>query len=600
MVSQLVKIAKPHSPIRIILPYFLFALVVTGLSVSTLYSYLFFHGLIEAVCIIVILAVFALAWNSRKLLDNHYILFLGISFLSSAAFQLVHMFAFKGFGIFPGNDANLPTQLWIAFRYVFSLSFLIAPAFTTRRINVAATITAFTVITVALFVAIFFGLFPDCYIEGEGLTPFKVFSEYIIIVILLAALGLLLRKRHLFDPFVLRMLAFSIISAAAADAAFSQYQNVYGQVNLIGHLCLFLSAVLLYRAIVVTGIERPMALIFRNLEKSEERFRLIAETSVDLIFQLDVAGKVVFCSQAVVRYGYNVADVIGKDFSTYIAADDFEPALSAFKRVISGERINSLELRLLSADGKFYHVEINIVPMSVNDSIVGLQGISRDVTDRKQNEEQIKASLAEKEVMLREIHHRVKNNLQVISSLVSLQADSLTDDRIRQELNEVRDRIRSMALVHEKLYQSSNLQQLNFAEYTASLLHYLWRSHGSLAEKVRLNLVVAPVVLPIEVAVPCGLILNELAGNALKHAFPGNVGGEITVGLDYDSANGAIRLRVHDNGVGLPAGLDWRQSSSLGLRLVQILAGQLHGTVATGADPGCEFAVTFPLREFQA
>ncbi len=592
--------AKPRSLVQIILPYVLFALVVIGLSLSTLYSYLFFHSLIEAVCVVVTLTVFALAWNSRKLLDNHYILFLGISFLSSAAFELVHMLAFKGYGIFPGDGANLPTQLWVAFRYVFSLSYLIAPAFCTRRLNAAATLTVFTLITALLFAAIFFGYFPDCYIEGEGLTPFKVISEYIIIVILLSALGLLFRKRNLFDRLVLRMLAFSIISAAVADAAFSQYQHVWGPANLVGHLCLFLSAVLIYWAIVVTGIERPMALIFRNLEKSEERFRLIAETSGDVIFQLDVAGKVVFCSHAVVQYGYSVTDVVGKDFSTYIADDDLEPAVSAFKRVIDGERINSLELRLLSADGTFSHVEINVAPLSVNDSIIGLQGISRDVTGRKQSEEQIKASLAEKEVMLREIHHRVKNNLQVISSLVSLQADSLTDDRIRQELNEVRDRIRSMALVHEKLYQSSNLQQLNFADYSASLLQYLWRSHGALAEKVRLNLVVAPVVLPIEAAVPCGLILNELAGNALKHAFPGNVGGEVTVGLDYDPANDAIRLRVHDNGVGLPSGLDWRQSSSLGLRLVQILAGQLHGTVATGTGSGSEFTVAFSLKGFQA
>jgi two-component sensor histidine kinase len=219
-----------------------------------------------------------------------------------------------------------------------------------------------------------------------------------------------------------------------------------------------------------------------------------------------------------------------------------------------------------------------------------------DITARKRAEEQIKASLAEKEVMLREIHHRVKNNLQVISSLVSLQADSLTDERMREEFNDVRDRVRSMALIHEKLYQTSDLAQLNFADYAASLLHSLWRSHGALAEKVRLNLALAPVTLSIETAMPCGLILNELAGNALKHAFPGSNGGEVTVGLEYDVLTGAVCLHVHDNGVGLPAGLDWRQSPSLGLHLVQILAGQLCGTVATGIGPGAEFSVTFPLN----
>ena len=225
--------------------------------------------------------------------------------------------------------------------------------------------------------------------------------------------------------------------------------------------------------------------------------------------------------------------------------------------------------------------------------------IFSDITERKQAEEQIKASLAEKEVMLREIHHRVKNNLQVISSLISLQAAGLTDERMQGEFNDVRDRVRSMALIHEKLYQTSNLAQLNFADYAASLLSSLWRSHGNLAAKVRLNLEIAPVVLSIDAAVPCGLILNELAGNALKHAFPNGRGGEVTVGMEYNPS-ATVCLRVHDNGVGLPIGMDWQQSSSLGLRLVRILAGQVRGSVETGIGPGAEFQITFPLNEAQA
>lgn len=232
--------------------------------------------------------------------------------------------------------------------------------------------------------------------------------------------------------------------------------------------------------------------------------------------------------------------------------------------------------------------------------IVRSGGMVHDITARKQADEQIKTSLAEKEVMLREIHHRVKNNLQVISSLISLQSDNLTDGRIRDELNDVRDRVHSMAMVHEKLYQTNDLAHLNFAEYAASLLHSLWRSHGTLAEKARLTLALEPVALSIEAAVPCGLLLNELAGNALKHAFPNNRSGEVTVGLEHDPATDAVCLRVYDNGIGFPAGLDWRQSSSLGLRLVQILAGQLRGTVETETNTGTEFRVTFPLKGFLA
>jgi two-component sensor histidine kinase len=220
-----------------------------------------------------------------------------------------------------------------------------------------------------------------------------------------------------------------------------------------------------------------------------------------------------------------------------------------------------------------------------------------EIAERKKAEELIKASLAEKEVMLREIHHRVKNNLQVISSLINLQATSLTDEGMRDEFKDVRDRVRSMALIHEKLYQTNDLARLNFADYAASLLSSLWRSHGTLAAKVLLNLELEPVVLSIEAAVPCGLILNELAGNALKHAFLEGCGGEVTVGMKHNASANTVCLSIHDNGIGLPVDMDWRQSTSLGLRLVRILAGQLHGSVETGTGPGAEFHLIFPLNE---
>jgi two-component sensor histidine kinase len=170
---------------------------------------------------------------------------------------------------------------------------------------------------------------------------------------------------------------------------------------------------------------------------------------------------------------------------------------------------------------------------------------------------------------------------------------------MRDEFNHARDRVRSMALIHEKLYQTSNLARLNFAEYAASLLGSLWHSRGKLAEKVRLTLALAPVLLSIETAVPCGMILNELAGNALKHAFPDGCDGEVTVSMEHHPSAHTVCLGVRDNGVGLPADVDWRQSSSLGLRLVRILAVQLHGTVDAGIGPGAEFQITFPLNEAQ-
>ena len=208
----------------------------------------------------------------------------------------------------------------------------------------------------------------------------------------------------------------------------------------------------------------------------------------------------------------------------------------------------------------------------------------------------MQASLKEKDVLLKEIHHRVKNNMQVISSLISLQADSVIDTDLQSVLADMRNRVRTMALVHEKLYQTKDMARLDFAEYASSLLNYLWSAHGDDARNVHLNTLLAPLIMSIEMAVPVGLILNELASNAIKYAFPGGREGEVTVTLSHDPATGDACLRVRDDGVGLPEDLAWQQSSSLGLRLVQMLTGQIRGTVKTGACPGTEFQINFNLK----
>jgi two-component sensor histidine kinase len=277
--------------------------------------------------------------------------------------------------------------------------------------------------------------------------------------------------------------------------------------------------------------------------------------------------------------------------------EDTNRTLTAWRESVRcGDKLD-VEHRVLGVDDQWHHVLTRGVPIrNEQGEITCWAGINLDISGLKQAEEQIRASLAEKEVLLREVHHRVKNNLQVISSLVSLQAANLVDERTREVFGDVRDRVRTMALVHEKLYQSGNLAQLNFADYVTSLLHYLWRAHGTLADKVHLKLELAPMVLPVETAVPCGLILNELTTNALKHAFPSGSGGTVTVGTELHAESATVSLWVRDTGVGLPAGQDGSPTQSLGLRLVQILAGQLRGTVEQETGPGAFFKVTFRLQ----
>ncbi len=288
--------------------------------------------------------------------------------------------------------------------------------------------------------------------------------------------------------------------------------------------------------------------------------------------------------------GLHVREVIARTQCRWQDGRPFQFEAQPTPRALGGEIVRNQRYVITRPDGAEMALETSSAPMRIGDQIAGTVTVWHDITERVLAEKTILASLHEKEVLLKEIHHRVKNNMQIISSLVSLQADTLDNPTLQPLFNDLRDRVRTMALVHEKLYQSDSLAEIDFAEYTGSLLHYLWRANGDAASNVRLRLAVQPVSISIEQAVPCGLMLNEMVTNALKHAFRERADGELTVVL-HAGANGAVCLRVSDNGVGLPA--DWRQSSSLGLRLVQMLTEQVRGTLDVQTDGGTAFTLTF-------
>ena len=246
-------------------------LVLSGLYLTSLYSYLLFHSLVELFSIVIACGIFMLAWNSRAFLDNNYLLFLGIAYLFVGGLDLVHTLAYKGMNIFQGYGANLPTQLWISGRYMESVSLLIAPLFLGRRINIKVAFFAYAVAITLLLATIFYwNIFPDCFIEGVGLTGFKKVSEYVISLILMGAILLLFRRREEFDPAVFKLLVASIMLTIGAELAFTFYVSVYGLSNSIGHFLKIISFYLIYKAIIETGLVRPYNLLFRNLKQSEE------------------------------------------------------------------------------------------------------------------------------------------------------------------------------------------------------------------------------------------------------------------------------------------------------------------------------------------
>jgi PAS domain S-box-containing protein len=229
--------------------------------------------------------------------------------------------------------------------------------------------------------------------------------------------------------------------------------------------------------------------------------------------------------------------------------------------------------------------------------VAGRVVVLRDITERKQAEEQIRASLEEKDVLLKEVHHRVKNNLQIVSSLLNLQSRSVADGATLEMFRDSQARVKSIALIHEKLYQSPDLARIDFAGYARDLVAHLFQSYQIHPGVIRLRIDVADVSPGLDTAIPCGLIINELVSNALKHAFPEDREGEIYVGLHLEDDQTV--LTVSDDGIGLPVALDFLDTESLGLQLVVTLVKQLEGSIELDDGKGTAFKIAFtePLRE---
>ena len=267
----------------------------------------------------------------------------------------------------------------------------------------------------------------------------------------------------------------------------------------------------------------------------------------------------------------------------------------------------------LPIEGDVKHFALNITPIMRGQMLAGRLVMLQDVTLQKQTEDQIRqlnnhleqrvlerttaleASLQEKEVLLREVHHRVKNNLQVISSLLSLQADFSDDVMLQQALRESQTRVRSMSLIHERLYRSGNLAHIDFANYIEGLVNHLQSAYRSLARQVKTEVVAESVLMDVETAVPLGLVLNELISNAYKHAFDNGCAGHIQITLRSVSSD-CLVLRVADSGSGLPANFNPGQTNSLGLTIVSALIKQIKGTLEWQNEQGAVFSIMFPYK----
>ena len=330
---------------------------------------------------------------------------------------------------------------------------------------------------------------------------------------------------------------------------------------------------------------------------SEGLLSRILDIADDAIISIDDKQRIVVFNQGAEKiFGYSAREVLQQPIDILLPdgavrqhrrhVQEFGGSPVAARRM--GERG---EISGRRKDGSEFPAEASISKIDLEGSRI-YTVILRDVTQRRAADEKILASLREKEVLLQEIHHRVKNNLQVVSSLLSLQSRGIVEEDTRQKFKESQNRVQSMALIHEQLYQSSNLSEIDYPQYIRQLASHLFRSYRVSSSRIELQSDIEDVRLGVDVAVPVGLIINELVSNSLKYGFPQGRGGFVRIALRKEPY-GRMTLSVADNGVGLPKEVGFGSTQTLGLRLVGTLVRQIEGSVRVDRSGGTAVDITF-------
>ncbi|MGB8891197.1 MAG: PAS domain S-box protein, partial [Methanoregula sp.] len=333
-----------------------------------------------------------------------------------------------------------------------------------------------------------------------------------------------------------------------------------------------------------------------SIREREQRFRMTGELIPYGVWICDASGQFTYCSESFLALiGMKQEDCKNHAWMRQLSPEDAERTKNDWMQTVQTGGFWDYEYRIFDKTGQEHFILSRGSPIrDSSGKITSFVGIHLDITDRRQYENQLETSVREKEVIIKEVHHRVKNNMQVISGFLQLQTNYIKDPESAEKLEECQRRVRSMALVHEKLYQSKHLGFINVAEYIKSLTSELQESYVVQTE-VKFEVDVENININLDTAIPCGLIINELLTNSLKYAFKGRSSGTLGISLHL-SPDHRFTLKVSDNGTGLPKNFDLKSTATLGMQLVQVLVRQLGGEITITSQQGTTFTITFPEK----
>ncbi len=338
----------------------------------------------------------------------------------------------------------------------------------------------------------------------------------------------------------------------------------------------------------------------RSLRESEETFHLMVQSVQDYaIFMFDADGRIVNWNEgAKIMTGYEEDEAIGRHLSSFYPEEEVREGKpeQALKSAMEKGHVEQEGWRVKKDGSRFWADAIITALRDEKGNLKGFTKVVRDITELREMRLTLERALSAKEVLLKEIHHRVRNNLQIISSLLRLEARSVHEEPVRRILNETQSRIYALAIIHELLYESKDMENVNRREYITRIARHLYQSFGVGPERIRLTISAEDIECPIKIAVPLGLIVNELVSNCLEHAFPENRSGEIRVSIKHVSENQS-ELIVADNGIGISDDLEVSGTNTFGLYLVNTLTEQLQGAMELNRRDGVEAKIRFKESE---
>ncbi len=543
-------------------------------------------------------SIFVMTWfvyhRSR---DNHS-LFMGWAFFVIGLFDLYHILSYPFMPDFiTPNSSHKSEIFWSEARLISSILFFSSVyIYKDTALWLTNKYVLFISVIVLSFLSLTIGIYPEhipaLTSQYGSPTREKMLLLIITSLILFYASYLYTRRLQETGQKNLMCLIYGFILLAFSDLIYLFYDYPGHLLKAAGFYFLYLG---LFKLSIETPYEKLAEIDEKRIHEARERYRSLFDNAYDAIVTTDIEGRITSWNRSAEKiFGWNAAEIIGKKLPLLI----FDQNLLAEKdqiirNAISGETVTGIETALMRKDGTKIDVSMTLSPLrDANQNAIGMSGIMRDITERRRAEEQVKTSLKEKELLLREIHHRVKNNMQIISSLLKLQSAYIKDKKYSDIYKESQNRIIAMSLIHEKLYQSRDLSKIDTKGYIKELVNGLVQSY-EVPGRITLNIDVGTVSLGINTAVPCGLLINELVSNSLKYAFPDGRPGEIKISLRPVEDN-KIELIVSDNGIGIPENLDFRKADSWGLRLITLLVeNQLHGEINLDRNKGTEFKIIF-------